>query len=318
MTDVPDGLLRYRLQNPRQAVTLEQLMEHWFQVDIRVHLTSDVEAVSNQDPSVADRLRGALGRALMEVASAEAVSGRPCPWDPACTLDVLWGDMGTVRRGVQVPKPFVIRVLPAPGGGTDICLSLFGQATDWAEAVADGLIRALRGGVSLDGGPRRPYDPQARCVQPVDAGPLWDALRPVDAGSTGADALMLLFETPLATRQGEDLTIDCRALLTGLSRRAEGMARWHDSHLAVEGQALADAASVLSVQTSHLRPRHWRRPPNRQRTHDIPLGGFVGPYLLSGPVWAIDHITPLLVLGQAFGAGSHTALGLGRYRLAPL
>jgi len=122
------------------------------QADIMVRTDHPAAATHAADPALPDRLRGMLGRALMEGASAEALACRPCPWQPPCALDLLFGDHGALLSGrLSMPRPFVLSVEPFPQDNDDrltLRLSLFGFATDWAEAVAETLVRGLRGGVA--------------------------------------------------------------------------------------------------------------------------------------------------------------------------
>ena len=70
------------------------------------------------------RLRGGIGEVLLEGASAEAIAGQPCPWDPPCTFDILFREQG--RAGVHgIPKPYA---LAAERRGRDlvVAMTLFG------------------------------------------------------------------------------------------------------------------------------------------------------------------------------------------------
>lgn len=301
------GTVRHRLRHPVDTVGVVALAGLWFQGDVRLRVATAGLGACAADPAAADRLRGAFGQALMAVASAPAQAGQPCPWSPPCTLDILWGDMGPVRRGVSLPRPFVLG-LDADGDDTVVLrLSVIGFASDWTEAAADALVRACRAGLSLDGGPRRPLEPLERTVVAGGLPPLPDF--------SGWTEVLLLFHTPFQPRRGEGGAFDPLALLTGLSRRAEGMARWHDAALTVRGQALADAAAALSADLSGMEAAVWARPRTRGRQHDQWRDGLRGLYRLRGPADAVAEVMPLLWLGQAFGAGSHAGLGQGRYQV---
>lgn len=239
--------LRQRLAAPLDHATADDLLARWFQADIVVRLGPGLTPDRITDPRLPGRLRGALGDALLAGASAEARAEQPCPWDPPCALDVLWGETGTMRRGVEIPRPFVIRVDPDPPDGARVTLSLFGFATDWAEGVADALV------------------------------------------------------------------LDPLAMLTSLSRRAEGFARWHDTALTVDGDALAETASALTLDGQGLSPAGWTRGSARQPGRGIPVTGVVGRLVLRGPPEALARAGALLALGSRFGAGGHAAQGMGRY-----
>jgi hypothetical protein len=308
--------LRQRLTQPAHEVSIEALAAAWFQTDITLTLGPSALPVWAGDPGIADRVRGALGRALMEGASAQALAEQPCTWDPPCSHDVLWNGKGSVRAGVDIPKPFRLSVWPSADAALCVTLSLFGVASDWAEPAAEALVRAFRGGLSLDGGPRRGWEVVNRTI--AAAPPLPPSPFPASSVTSREAGVVLAFHTPFAPRRGDQQALDPLALLTGLSRRAEGMARWHDAHLQVQGQALADAAAALSADTTMLRSCPRLRPPNRGRAVGIPLDGQIGPYALTGPDDALAQVWPLLTLGTAFGAGSRTSLGYGGYHLSAL
>lgn len=308
--------LNRRLQGPARRVSVADLAAVWFQASVVARVGRGLP--EGPDPARTDRLRGAFGRALMDCASPEAIGGQPCPWDPVCALDVLWGDHGTVRRGVPVTPPFRLSTQAVGPQQTDIRVDLFGFASDWVDSVADALIRACRSGVAWD------LPGQAagvsRQVLPVVGRWITADDRPLATGlslpRTGDGAVDLVFSSPLYVRRGAGAALDPLAVLTGLSRRAEGMARWHDADLQVQGQRLADAAAALQGDVSRMKPLHWLRPRTRGRSEELCRNGYTGRYRLSGPVGALTEVLPLLLLGEQFGAGSHTALGQGRYRLA--
>ncbi|KAA5603779.1 CRISPR system precrRNA processing endoribonuclease RAMP protein Cas6 [Roseospira marina] len=306
--------LRQRLAEPVDSTTADDLLSRWFQADIivRVGLGPPPGLIPGliTDPRLPGRLRGALGEALLAGASAEARRGEPCPWDPPCALDVLWGETGPVRRGVEIPRPFVVRVDPDPPDDARITLSLFGFATDWAEGVAEALVRALRAGVGsgVDGA-RLTLEPGRRdIVTPEPPTPVMPEVLGPGLGSVALDV-----RTPLVLRRKSALVLDPLALLTSLSRRAEGFARWHDTALTVDGGALAETAAALTLDGQELRPAGWTRGSARQPGRGIPVTGVVGRLVLRGPPEALARAGALLALGGRFGAGGHAAQGMGRY-----
>jgi hypothetical protein len=312
--------VRDRLALPPLEGGYRDLLAGWFQSDVVLTIGPRAPDDVAGDPAAANRIRGAWGRALMETASGPAIAGQPCPWSPPCALDVLFGEMGNVRRGVVLPKPYVVRVDSPCPGWLEVRLSLFGFAVDWLEAAGEALVRAFRHPLSLDGRARRPYDPYARILE-EDIIPFASRVTPESLSTLmastqdGEAAITLVFTTPFCPRRAGDWAFDPLALLTGLSRRSEGMARWHDARLRVSGDALSAAARALTLDVSAMAPHQWVRPPNRGRDRGIPQGGLLGPCRLTGPAPALAEVLPLLVLGESFGAGSHTALGLGRYHL---
>lgn len=186
---------------------------------------------------------------------------------------------------------------------------LFGLATDWAEAVADALVKAARGGVALPGPARVRWEPLARRQTNPDPPPLPSLS---GDGPETVGRVDLMFTTPLVLRRGKALVLSPRALATSLSRRAEGMARWHDAHLLVDGDGLAAAAAAITLDGRAMTLAQWVRTSSRQPGREIPVSGLVGPLRLAGPAWALETLAPLIALGTRFGAGSHPTLGLGR------
>lgn len=55
------------------------------------------------------RFRGALGRVLGESASAAALAGQACSFDPACGFDLFHNSQGQLRLGYEIPKPYILR-----------------------------------------------------------------------------------------------------------------------------------------------------------------------------------------------------------------
>lgn len=114
--------LRHRLRAPQDTDTATSLRARWFQVDITLIIAPErpLSGLTGADiaalPQAADRLRGGIGRALMATASPQALADppQPCPWMPPCALDVMWGPMGRVRPGVEIPSPIVVRLDPRP------------------------------------------------------------------------------------------------------------------------------------------------------------------------------------------------------------
>jgi hypothetical protein len=290
------------------------LVDDWFQTDITITLGPEAGPALADDPGVTDRIRGALGRALMEGASAASISAELCSWTPPCTHDVLWNPKGSLRRGVEIPKPFRLAVGVTAERAFCVTLSLFGLASEWAEPAAEALVRAFRNGVALEQGCRRGWSVVDRAIATPPPFPGC----PFGHDSAEEVGVVLAFQTPFAFRGRDRSPLDPLALLTGLSRRAEGMARWHHGHLQVQGQDLADAAACLRADVAHLQPYHRLRPANRGRAEGIPLDGYRGPYALSGPAEMMARVWPLLALGTAVGAGTRASLGFGGYRLSLL
>lgn len=289
--------LAARLLAPARRVDLVALAAEWFRAVIVVRCRASHGLAA--DVRLLNRVRGALGTALTETASAEALAKQPCPWLPPCALDVLYRTQGHITPGLEIPKPYVLQ---ADEDGTDIvlALTLFGFASDWAEAVAEALVRGLRRGLDLAVTGRELTSSEA-VVVPVTAG--------------GA---LLLFETPLHLRRTEDPDPDAPpdfpALVSSLANRVSGLARWQDAALDLDAGALKSLARSLRVRWEVARPEEWDRYSHLQ-ARSVPMEGTVASALVEG---GLEALLPLLALGETCHAGSHAAFGLGRYRLALL
>lgn len=290
-----------RLATPAHRLTLSDLCGHWFMGTglFAVHLPGALAA----DPALPGKLRGGWGRQLLAGASAPAAAGQPCPWDPPCAYDVLFRER-PLLKGMEMPKPFLFA---AEAGGPEIThlrLTLFGFASDLLDLAADALVRALATGLDLPGG-RRVVAVAQRHLTGDDHLPV----PPVPA------AVTLHFHTPLCLRRGGATLTGAEllpALVTSLGNRISALARWQDAELVADWPGLRDHAATLSVDTGGLTPIQWQRGSARQDHGPLPMGGLIGDLRLSGdlaPLW------PLLCLGEACHAGSHTAQGLGRYHL---
>ena len=55
-----------------------------------------------------NRVRRAPGRMLMTGASAEAIAGKPCPWQPPCALDLLFREHARIGGRHGIPKAWVL------------------------------------------------------------------------------------------------------------------------------------------------------------------------------------------------------------------
>jgi hypothetical protein len=309
--DGPAGTaLAARLLDPAARVPLAELPAHW--VTATVEATVPGHGALAGDLVLMGRIRGALGRVLMDGASRAAIAGRPCDFDPPCALDVLFREQArTGKHGV--PKPWVL-ALDRHGLDLVVRITLFGFAIDWAGAVGQALATALRRGVDFreraGGGHDRLFlpPPEVSHLAIREAGVAMPRPR---------DTVLLDFLTPLDAA-GDD-PLDRPASVVGrLARRIGLMARWMDVVIDADWPALAAHWNALPCDPAGLARETLDSRSGRQR--DDRTGGrrrFARP-LLSGtlaiggdlvPVW------PLLVLGETCHAGRGGTAGLGRYRL---
>jgi len=290
-----------RLRQPARHLHLAELHQAWYRHRLRVVVPWPAGFVP--DVGLPGRLRGAMGQRLLESASDEAREGRPCPWRPASALDPLF----VARRigaSLEAPKPLLPSVTAA-GRELVFTCDLFGFATAWSDVVAEAMVAALRAGL-LDGEGRRwAFTPAAR---------LLDELQGFDLPPAGAVAVVFQFATPLCLRrrQGEAGAGAPLAgpLLASIANRVSGMARWHDSGIEADWRSLAARWHGLAEDPGGLRAVTWGRVSHRQGGRAVPMAGVFGTFLASG---VEADLALLVALGATVGAGSHTALGLGRY-----
>lgn len=303
-----DDPIGARLATPMAVAGLADLPQRWFHAEV-VALCRPPRGWSVgdlvHDPAFPGRLRGAWGRQLLNTASPAAQQGGPCPWSPPCAYDPLFREHPALK-GMETPKPYVIAADPAPGesGRMALRLTLFGFAADWLESAADAWILALRGGVAMPNGLHAALEPLDRRIT------VHEGLPP----SPPPAAARLHFVTPLCLRRGGATHGDVGALFTSLGNRLSGLARWQDTAVAADWRGLKDHAATLTINASLLRPVSWKRHSARQGDAPIRMEGLRGAVTLTGdlaPLW------PLLTLGALTHAGSHAALGLGRYSVEP-
>lgn len=303
-----------RLATPARRCSLTDLPAIWFCQSILVQLkmrpvshelpTSALSnsALSNSGPSssLLHRLRGAFGEGLKRGASAEAIAGQPCPFDPPCALDVFFREQLRIDGRHGVPKPYVLAMGTWPGGLT-FRLTVFGFACDWFAAVREVFIEAVQDRIW------QPSSPPRRIAhvsyETVDADQL-EALGPVPP------CVELDFLSPFDVR-GEDPLNDPASLIGRLARRIDGMVRWMDAELDVDWAALSNHWRGLDahfIEADPITTRRFSRRQNREIVNETALGRLA----LSGdlrPIW------PLLVLGQYTHVGRGAVSGYGLYRL---
>ncbi len=297
--------LRLRLAQPWRRWCLADAVEDWHHVRITARCDGGAELA--RDSAMAARLRGALGRQLTMSASPQALAGAPCPWQPPCALDVLFGQHGKVTGGLEVPKPYVVAV-SAVGNDLVAEVTLFGFAGDLAEAAAEALVNGLRHGLNqgeMDRVRYRPLSVVDRSIASFDN----VALAEPPSGAI----VMLSMRTPLSIRSGDTVKNPAFGdLVSSLTARVQGLARWQDAALDADWRALiAEGRTLRHHAIPGAAPQHWRRGSTRQ-DRSFQIGGATVQWLLDNPSAELLH---LLALGQTTGAGGRTALGLGRFQL---
>jgi hypothetical protein len=272
-----------------------------------------VEAVCRLDPApwdlglppwvLAGKVRGAWGDVLKDSASPRALAGEPCPWRPPCGLDVFFRAQGRLAGGLEIPKPFVIRVTYVPDKKLVVIeLALFGLAGEYAPAAVQSLAAALQHRLRWARGQRAGCRVEMLTLRQAGA------VSPLE----GEYKACLRFITPLSQRSGRESIVNPASLVTGLGGRLSGLARWHGVELAADFAAIKGIAQGLQWEAQERDAPRWFRQSQRQGARGIPMSGFLGDIRLRGDLLAL---APLLALGQRCHAGGRTSLGMGRYRL---
>lgn len=252
-----------------------------------------------------NKVRGALGHALLDGASPEARQRLPCPWNPPCALDILFRQRPLPGIKAGAPPPYSLAADVA-GRQLRISLRLFGVAAESCAAeIADALVRGLRRGLDLDEARIIPIEVDHREIKQCDA---------VTRRPPAAERIALQFLTPPAPRSDGSPVGDPAALLRGVYDRVIGMARWlgvstsdSDDWLESRLRSVRFGAAGLVAGGAHYR----RTRNNRDGGYRIPI--LRGSLSIDGewrPLW------PLLVLGETVHGGRATQ-GYGRYRLTP-
>lgn len=298
------SLSRFLLE-PEEQVGLSGLCRLWREIVVR--------AVCRMEPApwglgippwvLAGKVRGAWGEELKASASPRALAGEPCPWVPPCGLDVFFRIQGKLTGGLEIPKPFVLRVTYAPEKKLVVIeLALFGLAGEYAPAAVQSLAAALQHRLRWARGQRAGCRVEMLTLRQADPVLLLE----------GEYKACLRFLTPLSQRSGQEQMVNPPSLITGLAGRLSGLARWHGVELAADFSAVKSIAQGLQWEAHEKEPVHWFRQSQRQGARTIPMSGFWGDIWLRGDLLPL---VPLLALGQRCHAGGRTTLGMGRYHL---
>lgn len=290
--------LAARLAEPSQRLTLAELADAWVisEVEARVPMMG----VLAGDVGVLAKVRGAWGRALMDGASAEAIVGQPCPFEPPCALDVFFREQVRVQRA-GLPKPYLFE---ADRDGNDLIvrLRIFGLATEWTPVAADRLVQALNTGLPWLALARMPNLKPPKVAQVrvqthhgVELGPV-----------PGSATIHLL--TPF---EDEDQRMEEApwSFLRRASFRLSGLARWHDAELEADWRAQEAVWRGLDYDLTRLRQDAVDRASRGRAFRQESVVGEIG---ISGDLAAL---WPMLEIASLCGAGRGAAHGLGRFAL---
>lgn len=300
------GEIRQRLDNPSMVVDLVHLAAHWHRQTVQWRLPG--LAALARDPALVGRIRGAFGQRLIQAASAEAIAGRPCNFDPPSAFEAVWRKQGRLAPGYEHSAPFVIGIDPH-AGALHVSLTVFGFATEWMPAIVETMTCALQHDVDW-AGETRLFVPDI-CI----AGRSFYAQDGIDIAAEPAMAMALDFVSPLALT-GADPRIKPASLIIGLARRIAALARWQDLLLSDPAiDALCAGARLLSYDFEDFQEVRWRRGSKRQDRW-IPMHGYLCRLIISGENAVPPDLDLLIRLGATCHIGADVAFGCGRYEIS--
>jgi hypothetical protein len=257
------------------------------------------------------RLRGALGNALAQAASPQALDGQPCPWHPPCAYDLLFRERKIPGGRTPMAKPYVLSVERAQENPAilDVRVTLFGLAGDWMGAVAEAMATVLSGKAPRQGGTGIRLHVLDRVIG-IETPPDRPLRR---TWPTGAHAAVH-FETPVQFRSGSSTKVGLEALPLRIADRLRDLAPWFGVRYAPDWSAI-NAVAYRTQDEAAIMTTEDLRTSFGQGGRVIPVTGYLGPVFLERPApLALD----LLDLGRLCHVGSHTALGQGRFSVHPI
>lgn len=229
----------------------------------------------------------------------------------------------------QQPKPYII--CPNEDHKTDwkkdelysFDISLFGEATQ----LVDKLFIALKIGETLGLGAQRTPFKVLSVASKMPSGyktgthlfSLGDALtlHPVDTIIEQEKEVAITFLTPTRLKhQGtvcQNTIPDLAFLVSQILRRLVQLSRfWVIDNQELFDEIYSHQPVIRSHQTtSHCYFEDWQRFSQKSR-ENLPFGGLKGQVSFFGD---IEHITPLLRIGELLHIGGKTTFGLGKYQL---
>ncbi|MFZ5834198.1 MAG: CRISPR system precrRNA processing endoribonuclease RAMP protein Cas6 [Pseudomonadota bacterium] len=264
----------------------------WWEITIAADLPRDFEDV----PNLADRLRGALGRALHRQAARPEtgwLARVPTPYE------MLFGEAFTCA-GKVVPRPFVIAAECGKGKLT-AKLRLAGIAGSSVEPVCEALQEALERGIAIRHGGRLRVALTAQSATMAFH-------RGFSLPATG-NHLSIRLLTPLVVRHGSRASGSLASLPHSMFRRLQGLARWDGFSVKEPEINFKDHLNCLDTTLEGFSASNERRHSSEHGSNGMPVRGFTGIWRIAGN---IEPLAPLFAAAAAFHAGGETALGFGR------
>jgi len=255
-----------------------------------VIVTTSRPAELDFSPDIGGRVRGLLGKALLELSEKDAL----------CELAfrMLFGD---IPAGVT--RPFNLSVQGAREK-LRLKVTLHGAAEFLAPAIERALQTGFQSGLALS------VDAKSRASLNILDSRIERNAYVESPKIEEANWVWMVLRGPLLVLQGRHAALDGQRFTRGLWRRVRDLARWQDVGLAGNETAIVERAGSLRWEYRYLNPVHWSRHSSRQRGRVLPMEASVGSFGVSG---ALGDIAPLIALGATIQAGARTAFGFGAY-----
>ncbi len=228
----------WRLTGGTRPGTLADFADAWLHHDIIATLPGMAAFVAA--PSLLNKVRGALGTALLASASDAVKARRPCDWPQTCTAEVLFGSRPLIRldgHDSQIATPFVLAGRSQPDGSLALSLRVLGLASEWSQSAAAAFATALSTGVRWDQLARDAGRPAPRHIR-IDGLRIVPTRKPAHPAP---GALIMVFRTPVAVERA-NIADDPQLLLGAMSRRLALLAPW----FGLTPSGVLDAATVAS------------------------------------------------------------------------
>jgi len=296
-------LLRQQLENPPVSLDFAELPEHWRRTQLI--FTCPRPKGLEEGPWLPVAVRGAWGRRLLAQAVRE--NGRraaPDPFGRASALQVFFRQHAMVKRGLAVPKPYVIGV-EAGARTLTIVLTLFGFAGFWRKQAGDAMASALAGGLPL-----RERGRMRVVFRLLDVA--WGRSESVPVPDALGDPLLVRLRTPLCLRASGAIENNLDDFVMSLVNRLSGLARWQGVRIETDWSRWRELSKQLHIAVSEHGVYASTRFSSAQPGRPIPHVGILGAFTLRGP---LAPLMPLLILGETAHAGARTAFGFGAYEV---
>lgn len=281
-----------RLVEPKPEVDLNGLCALWRQAEVIATAPRPRDFAA--DESLPGRVRGALGRVIMEHAAH-------CP-RALLAFELMFEEPALWRSTFpNLPRPFVLSSFEG-GGHVRICVRLFGFAAPLAPYMANWLREALERGLAV-----------------AETSPVRTALHAKDIVVRRQDGITtrlevggwayIVFRSPVTVLQGERSVVSEERILGSLAARVANMAAWQD--VSVPAETVARPWTGMDWRLITDGATSIRRNSKRQRRSALSIQGHRVRLAGRGAGYGIEQ---LLKIGERVHAGARSAFGFGAFR----